>query len=78
MCCRNADNLTYVLHLTRASSPPTTRNTPQTWGMVAGVGMSNSCFFLAAMLCGLYRFFALPLPSSFHLAGRRAMGELGS
>lgn len=56
------------------SLPPS----PQTWGMVAGVGMSSSCFFLAAMLCGLYRFFALPLPSSFHLAGRRAMGELGS
>jgi hypothetical protein len=46
----------------------------QTWGMVAGVGMSSSSFFLAALLCGLYRFFALPLPSSFHLAGRRAMG----
>lgn len=44
--------------------------------MVAGVGMSSSCFFLAAVLCGLYRFFALPLPSSFHLAGRRAMGEI--
>jgi len=49
----------------------------QTWGMVAGVGMSSSCFFLSALLCGLYYLFALPLPSSFHLGGRgrAAMGE---
>lgn len=29
-----------------------------------------ACFFLAALLCGLYYLFALPLPSSFHLGGR--------
>jgi hypothetical protein len=48
----------------------------QTWGMVAGVGMSSSCFFLAALLCALYYFFALPLPSSFHL-GPKPKSALG-
>lgn len=45
--------------------------------MVSGAGMSSSCFFLAALLCALYYFFALPLPSSFHLGGRgrTAVGE---
>lgn len=49
-----------------------------TWGVAAGTGMSNACFFLAALLCGLYYLFGLPLPSSFHLGGRGriAMGEL--
>jgi uncharacterized membrane protein (DUF485 family) len=48
----------------------------QTWGMVSGVGMSSSCFFLAGLLCALYYFFALPLPSSFHLGtkGKIATG----
>lgn len=48
-----------------------------TWGVVAGTGMSNACFFLAALLCALYYLFGLPLPSSFHLGsrGRVAMGE---
>lgn len=48
----------------------------QTWGMVAGVGMGASCFFLAALLCALYYFFALPLPSSFHL-GPKPTSALG-
>ncbi|PSC73750.1 no exine formation 1 [Micractinium conductrix] len=43
----------------------------QTWGMVAGVGMSAAAFFLAALLCGLYYLFARPLPSSFHLGTRQ-------
>ena len=48
----------------------------QTWGLVSGVGMSAATFFLAALLCGLYALFALPLPSSFHLGKSRAsMGE---
>lgn len=48
-----------------------------TWGVAAGTGMSNACFFLAALMCGLYYLFGLPLPSSFHLGGRGriAMGE---
>ena len=51
----------------------------QTWGFVSGVGMSNSSFFLAALLCALYHLIALPLPSSFHLAQRRsAVGGAGT
>lgn len=50
----------------------------QTWGMVAGVGMSSSCFFLAALLCGLYYCFGLPLASSFHLAGRSTRTAVGA
>lgn len=52
----------------------------QTWGMVAGVGMSAAAFFLAALLCGLYYLFARPLPSSFHLGTRQktAVGAWGA
>jgi hypothetical protein len=49
----------------------------QTWGMVSGVGMSTSTFFLAGLLCALYYFFALPLPSSFHLGSGRARTAVG-
>lgn len=49
-----------------------------TWGVAAGTGMSNACFFLAALLCGLYYLFGLPLPSSFHLGGRGRIAMGGS
>ncbi|EFN59471.1 expressed protein [Chlorella variabilis] len=50
----------------------------QTWGMVSGVGMSNSAFFLAGLLCALYYFFGLPLPSSFHLGTKPKIATGGA
>jgi hypothetical protein len=46
-----------------------------TWGLAAGVGMSNAPFFLATILCGLYFLFGRPLPSSFHSSKQTALGE---
>lgn len=45
--------------------------TVQAWGAAAGAGMHSAPFFLAAILCGLYYLFGLPMPSSFHVAPRR-------
>lgn len=49
----------------------------QTWGLVSGVGMGTATFFLAGLLCVLYYFFALPMPSSFHLGTGRRRTSVG-
>lgn len=48
-----------------------------TWGVASGVGMSNTPYFLAGILCGLYYLFALPLQSSFQQSRETALGEFG-
>lgn len=46
-----------------------------TWGLASGVGMSNSPYFLGAILCGLYFLFGRPLPSSFQAVKDASLGE---